>query len=231
METEGLTEREALRADWVRRVPGWYSPWAHLAFTSGVGLGLAILALASTRGLRPWQLLFIPLVWLFSNATEWRAHRDLLHREQRWARPLFVQHTVQHHRLYRTDDMAIRSSRELRMVLIPAFGILLIFAITLPVAALLWAVGQPNLAALWIATTMGYVVSYEWLHLSYHLPPHGPLGGSRLLRRLGRHHAVHHAPERMQRWNLNVTVPLCDLLFGTLYREERADPAVERTAP
>ena len=32
------------------------------------------------------------------------------------------------------------------------------------------------------------------------------------------HHAVHHTPELMQRWNFNVTVPLWDWVRGTIYK-------------
>ncbi|MHB1845137.1 MAG: sterol desaturase family protein [Deltaproteobacteria bacterium] len=220
MAGDRAVEREALRAEWAARVPRWYSPFAHLAFTSVVGLGLAALAVASIRTLRLWELAAVPAIWVFANAVEWRAHRDLLHRETAWAKPLFIQHTLQHHRIYWMDDMSIRSRRELRMVLIPAFGIVLIALITLPMAALLWGAGEHNLAALWTATTMGYVVSYEWLHLSYHLPRDGFIGRRALIRRLARHHAIHHSPERMQRWNLNVTVPLWDFVRGTLWRGE-----------
>jgi sterol desaturase/sphingolipid hydroxylase (fatty acid hydroxylase superfamily) len=38
------------------------------------------------------------------------------------------------------------------------------------------------------------------------------------VRALRRHHAVHHDPELMQRWNFNVTVPLWDLVRGTIHR-------------
>ena len=69
------------------------------------------------------------------------------------------------------------------------------------------------------ATAIGYAVSYEWLHLSYHLPHDHPVGRSRLIRALRRHHAIHHDPRLMQRWNLNVTVPLWDVVMGTTVAE------------
>jgi len=44
------------------------------------------------------------------------------------------------------------------------------------------------------------------------------VGRSRLIRWLRRTHAMHHTPELMQKWNFNVTVPLADVVLGTLYR-------------
>ena len=72
------------------------------------------------------------------------------------------------------DDMAMRSRDEFRLVLIPFYGILAIFLTTSPVTVALWAWASPNVALLWVATTMGYVVAYEWLHLSYHVPADSP---------------------------------------------------------
>jgi hypothetical protein len=115
------------------------------------------------------------------------------------------------------DDMAMRSSREFRLVLIPAYGIIAIFVTTLPITGALW-LWSPNLAALFVASSMGYVVAYEWLHLAYHLPADSPIGRSRLIGWLRCHHAMHHTPELMQRWNFNVTVPLADWVLGTIYR-------------
>ena len=71
-------------------------------------------------------------------------------------------------------------------------------------------------ACLYAATGIAYAVSYEWLHLSYHLPHDHPVGRSRLIRGLRRHHAIHHDPRLMQRWNLNVTVPLWDVVMRTV---------------
>jgi hypothetical protein len=213
-------DREALRAEWVARIPRWYNPWAHLATTTALGAGFCALALTQIHGLAARELWILPATWIFANACEWRAHRDLLHRLTFYSKPLFTRHTLQHHRLYLTQDMEIRSSRELRLVLLPSFAIVLILAVTLPIAAALWLAGQRNLAALFIVMTQAYVVSYEWFHLSYHLPRDGFVGRLWLVRKLGQHHAIHHSPERMNRWNLNVNVPLWDWVRGTIYHGE-----------
>ncbi|MHB8417159.1 MAG: fatty acid hydroxylase [Myxococcales bacterium] len=226
---EGKADRDGLRAEWVGRIPRWYSPWAHIGATTLLGGGLALAALLSIHGLRPAQLLIVPLVFVIANASEWRAHRDLLHKDQPWAKAIYVQHTIQHHRLYLTHDMEIRSPRELHLVLIPSYGIVLIFAVTLPLILSLWLLGQHNLAALFVITTQLYVVSYEWLHLTYHLPRESFLGRRWLVRKLGRHHAIHHSPERMSRWNMNVTLPLWDWVRGTIWRGELAEAAETRS--
>jgi hypothetical protein len=113
----------------------------------------------------------VPAALALLNAGEWRIHRDLLHRRTPPLRLLYDRHTPHHHMIFVTDDMAIRSPRVFRLVLIPFYGVLAAGLATLPI----------------------------------------PL-------RLRRHHAVHQAPELMQKWNFNVTLPLWDLVRGTVYR-------------
>ena len=215
-------ERDAFRATLLARQPGWYSPWAHLAFPSLIGVGTIALCVAMLQRTTALQLLTIPVVWLLSNLVEWRAHRDLLHR--RVPIPglsvLYDRHTPEHHRVFVTEDMAMRSRREFRLVLIPFYGVLAVIVLDAPFAFLLWRLDMANVALLFIATSAAYVVGYEWLHLAYHLPDDSRVGRLRLVRVLRRHHAIHHAPELMQQWNFNVTVPLWDWIRGTTFHGE-----------
>jgi sterol desaturase/sphingolipid hydroxylase (fatty acid hydroxylase superfamily) len=226
-------DRDRLRAELTGRIPGWYSPWMHLLVPSLFGLGIFAGCMILLRDVRVWDLAAVPLTWLAANIGEWRAHRYLLHRRTRWATVLYDRHTPEHHMLYVTDDMTMRSRREFRLVLIPAYGIMLIFVVTLLPAALMWLGGLRNVALLFVATEMAYVLSYEWLHLAYHLPPESFFGRIGFIRRLRRFHAIHHDPALMQRWNFNVTVPLWDVVKGTLVASvdearERDTGAVER---
>ncbi len=213
--------REEFRAELLARIPRWYSPWAHLAFPTLVGIAVAALAISRIERLTAWQLLFVPVFLAIGNAIEWHAHRGLLHRRVRFLEVLYVRHTPQHHAIFVADDMAIRDPRELKLVLLPAYGVLAILAVTSPITILL-AWWQPNVAALWVASAVLYLLTYEWLHLAYHLPPESRIGRSSALAVLRRHHQLHHATHLMQRWNFNVTVPLWDHVRGTVYRPSGA---------
>ena len=173
---------------------------------------------------RPSPLVFltIPAVLLLVNFIEWHIHRNILHRRSWPLEELFWRHTPEHHVIFVCDDMAMRSRVEFRLVLIPFYGIVAIFLTTLPVAAGIWASGSPNVALLWVASNMTYVVAYEWLHLAYHLPETSLIGRSRAIRWLRRHHAKHHTPELMQKWNFNVTVPVADWALRTTHPDTRA---------
>jgi hypothetical protein len=202
-----VEERVALRKSLIDATPSWYSPWAHI-----VQLSL-------------WELLAIPVFYALNNIGEWWAHKHLLHRRH-WAAPvLYDQHTPGHHMVYVTDDMAMCDRREFRLVLIPAYGILLIFLANLVPTLALWFAGLHNVALLFTATTMAFVLTYEWLHLAYHLPTSQPIGRMRVIAWLRHHHAVHHDPKLMQRWNFNVTVPFWDWVCRTMVKsaEEAKD--------
>ena len=219
MGSDPARRRRELRERLVEEIPRWYSPWLHLALPSVFGLSVMAICISALREVTWWQVVpTVTLTYLVANASEWRAHRDLLHHRNRFAPVLYDRHTPEHHQLYVYEDMAIRDPRELRLVLIPAYGILIIFVGVAIPAAGMWLAGWRNVALVFVATEMAYVLSYEWLHLAYHLPEDSLLGRSRLIRRLRRHHAIHHDPRLMQRCNFNVTVPLWDWVRGTLRR-------------
>jgi len=219
--TQPLSRRDRVRADANAKASRWYNPWVHLAFPSLVGLGMIALAAALLQKPTPLELLTVPFVFVLVNFNEWHIHRNVLHRRTWPLEVLFWRHTPEHHVIFVRGDMAMRDTREFRLVLIPFYGILAIFVTTLPITALLWTFVSHNVALLWVATTMGYVVAYEWLHLSYHLPATSRIGQSRLIRWLRLHHGHHHTPELMQRWNFNVTIPLADWVLGTTHPDTR----------
>lgn len=206
------------RARMMATVPGWYNPALHMATPN---VFFAVVAWAVYHRLGPlawWHWLVIPATFMFANAVEWWAHTYLLHRRQAWAAPLYDQHTPIHHRMFQTETMAVHHWKEMRYVMIPAFGIFLIFVATIPVYLGFRALGQENVGLLYLGTAVGYVVVYEWLHFSYHLPEDSFIGKRGLIQFLKRHHAVHHDPRLMAKWNMNVSLPLWDWILGTSYR-------------
>jgi hypothetical protein len=226
--TQPLSKRDKVRTAALARIPWWYSPVGHLAFPSAIGLGMIATAVAVLDHPTGLELLTVPLVLLLINVNEWHIHRNILHRRTWPLEVLFWRHTPEHHVIFVRDDMAMRQRREFRLVLIPFYGIIAIFFTTLPITTALWFLVSHNVALFWVASTMGYTVAYEWLHLSYHLPATNPIGRSVLIRFLKRHHAMHHTPELMQRWNFNVTVPFADWLLRTTYRGPLPDRAEAR---
>jgi hypothetical protein len=209
------------RAAVVATIPRRYSPAFHLLVPSVLGLGVLATAIALLEALRPIELLTVPITLVAGFGFEWRAHKDMLHRRLPLLGELYERHELQHHVIYTYDDMELRSARELRLILMPAYAIVLVFAGTLPLAFGVAALINRNTALLFTATSMVFFLAYEWLHMAYHLPAQSPAYRLPLLRRLRELHRRHHDPRLMKRWNFNVTIPLFDLLHGTLWSPER----------
>ena len=213
-------------------IPRWYNPYMHLAGTTGVGLlTLCVGSLAMVRHLRAIELLLVPAIFLLSNAVEWQSHRDVLHRRVWPVRELYERHTPIHHTVYQYDSMAMRSVREMRLVLIPASEASSASSRSrrpsptsspAPAHAEL-RVDRPR------ATSGVYVVAYELTHLAYHMPEDSFVGRLHLVQVLREHHRRHHHPALMQKWNFNVTVPIFDWVHRTLAPEEVVARAVARS--
>ncbi len=213
-----MADSEAFRQTMLRAVPRWYSPWGHLAGTAGVGLVALGTSLFNIEKLALVELVTIPVVLLLANLFEWHVHKNLMHRRSRLMPVLYDRHTPEHHRIFLHDDMAIRSARELRLVLIPAMGVLGIVLSAVPAALLAGLLITPNVGWLVLSSSAFCVVGYELTHLCYHLPERSFIYRFRLVRALREQHARHHDPRLMQRFNFNVTFPLGDAIFGTLAR-------------
>lgn len=202
---------EALR----NSIPARYSPIAHFACTVGFCTAAVSLGLVGINGLRWYEFLLIPPSLVFLNIFEWWAHRRVMHSTGILGF-LYRTHTLEHHRLYRWGDMGIRSWREVYYVLIPLRAIVGMVLTTSALIALIGLLISANAAWLFLMMVSVYVLAYEVTHLIYHLNDDHVLRRSRLVRRLAEHHARHHDPKLMQRWNFNITFPLADTVFGTV---------------
>jgi hypothetical protein len=199
-----------------------YSGRAHFAFTSIVSISIIAFSISGLHALHPLEWLTIPLTFLFANIVEYRAHKGVMHHRTRGFGLVFERHTPSHHGFYTHRAMAAESARDYYMVLFPPILIIFFFGLfALPVGALLAWLTNPNIARLFVATAVGYYLTYEWLHFSYHLPAQSWIGRRHLIRVLRAHHTLHHDRALMQKHNFNITFPICDALFGTTYRGPR----------
>mgnify|MGYP002385607763 CR=1 FL=1 len=201
-----------------------YSGRLHLASTSLASLLAIGLCAHAAPHPRPLEWLTVPLAFLFANLVEYAAHRGPMHHRARpdffLTRLLYQRHALSHHRFYTDEAMTVEEPRDYQMVLFPpAVVFLFIGGVAVPVLLALRLLVSANVGFLFGATAVGYFLTYEWLHLAYHLPPESWVGRLPFLARLRRHHTAHHDPRRMQRFHFNITFPITDALFGTTYRD------------
>jgi len=219
IEQQDADARRNKRARLLR--PGFSLPRHLAAFatlaSAGIALGVWLL-----RWAQPSDLWIVPAYLLVANVVEYLMHRFLMHRPL-WPRTLYRGHTLGHHRAFQHESMEIDAWRELELVMMPWFSIVLFFVATAPIVALCaWALGQ-GAAGLLVLTAVGSFVLYEGIHALYHfpLPVLERLGllGNPVFAFLYRHHRHHHRLARMRRVNFNISSPLSDRLFGTLETE------------
>lgn len=215
-----LERRDKVRAQSLAEIPWWYSPYGHLASTTGIGLvvlAVSVWFLAHGQVSVRWtDVLVVPFVIVLANYFEWRVHKYVLHKRFWPFEVIYDKHTPMHHMIYVEEDMALRSKQEFRLVLIPAAGVLGIVIGAAPVAIAISRFWSSAAGWLFLLTASLFMVSYEVLHLCYHAPADSFIGRRKVIQYLRAHHAKHHDPRYMQRYNFNVTVPLFDWIMGTM---------------
>lgn len=200
-----------------------YRGLAHFALTASVSLGVIAWALSRLGQVQPLEWLTVPLTFVVANAAEYFGHRGPMHHRTRGLGLVFQRHTLEHHRFFTHETMAAGSTRDYKAVLFPPVMLLFFLGgIATPLGLLVFLLATPNAGWLFVATAVGYFLSYECLHLAYHLPESHPLSRLPLLARLRRHHLVHHNPQLMSRYHFNISFPLFDRLLGTQWRPEVA---------
>jgi sterol desaturase/sphingolipid hydroxylase (fatty acid hydroxylase superfamily) len=201
--------------------PG-FSVVRHLAAFGALSVATCGLALWLAQAARLADLWIVPAYLLAANVSEYLVHRLLMHRPL-WPRTLYRNHTLGHHRAFHHDSMEIGSWRELDLVMMPWFSLLLFFISMAPVAALVARTLGRGAAGLLLLTAVISFVTYEGLHALYHVPGTTlrrlGLAENRVFRLLYDHHRHHHRLTRMRWTNFNISMPLSDRLFGTLETE------------
>ena len=193
----------------------------HLAMVIGFSLLVAAVSLAMLDAVQPAEWLTIPLTFLYCNLAEYLGHRGPMHNKMRFLTGIFRRHTVEHHSFFTDEAICFDTPRDYRAVLFPPILLVFFFGLfAVPVGALLYAFVSPNVGFLFVATAILYYLNYELFHFSYHVDPQSRLGRLPLIRRLRRNHVRHHDKALMTRCNFNITYPICDRLFGTLYRDD-----------
>ena len=212
------TARQAFRE---RRIGPRYSGPLHLATTVGVSLSIATLCALMLEQVALLEWLTIPLTFLYANVSEYLGHRGPMHHKTRFLTKVFERHSIEHHSFFTDEAATFDSSKDYKAVLFPP--ILLIFFIggfAIPVGAILYFLVSPNVCFLFVLTAVLYFLNYELLHFAYHSDPGSWLSRLPYMDRLRRHHITHHNRQLMTRYNFNITYPICDRIFGTVYRHE-----------
>ena len=201
--------------------PG-YRGQNHLALIVTICLSVCVFSGLSLREVQPLEWLTIPLTFLYANLAEYLGHRFVMHRRRPLLGLVYERHTRQHHRFFTDRAMQMENLNDLRAILFPPVLLIFFFtAFALPAGLLLAWLFSANVAWLFVMTAIAYYLSYEVLHLSYHLPLNSRVLKIPGMMRLRELHLSHHDPKVMSHANFNITWPICDWLFRTRVAAEK----------
>ncbi|MDF9773611.1 sterol desaturase/SRPBCC family protein [Pseudomonas baetica] len=216
--TEGFRRR--YRAD----IHPLYNPWLHGAFVLLFGVLAISVFWSDVHQVRPAQWLAVPVTLLLFNLGVYMVHRHLGHHRKSFARLFYVRHAGDHHSFFTPGHMTYDSARDWRVILFPAWLIVLhTLAVALPLWWLLKHIDTNVAGLVGGLLVLGYL-AYEVFHACEHLPPRNPITRLPWIRQMRRLHELHHRRELMQERNFNIVFPLMDYLFGTLYWEPEPVP-------
>jgi sterol desaturase/sphingolipid hydroxylase (fatty acid hydroxylase superfamily) len=198
------------------RIQSWYAGPTHfLGCNLMLGsMAAGLIALNPHWGLAAWCM--VPVAFIYSNLMEYWAHRIPLHVPTPGIKQAYKAHGIQHHRFYTAEHMAADTPRDWHVVLFHPISYLgFIIFLGGPPGLVLWATLGASAGLAFEATALLYFLTYEWMHLIYHLPTTSRLGRIPGMARLREHHLKHHDMRLMSKWNFNITFPIFDRVFGT----------------
>ncbi len=220
MSQPGVIEARAAFRE--RHVSPGYSGRLHLATTITISLSVTLCCILMLENIRPLEWLTVPMTFVYANLSEYFGHRGPMHQKKRFLSAVFQRHSVEHHAFFTDETATFDSTRDYKAVLFPP--VLLLFFIgcfAIPVGMVLYFLISSNVAFIFVLTSVLYFLNYELLHFAYHSDPQSWIGRLPLMRRLRQHHIRHHNRQLMTRYNFNITYPLCDYLFGTVYKDKK----------
>lgn len=214
---------EAFRHRYRAAISPLYNPWLHGAFVLSFGIVAIALFWSRVHQVTALEWLAVPLTLLLFNVGVYGVHRHLGHHKKGFARLFYARHAGDHHSFFAPGSMAYDSARDWRVILFPAWLIVVhTLLISLPIWWLLQLVDRNVAGLVGGCLVLGYL-AYEVFHACEHLPSNNPLTRWPWIRQMRRLHELHHRRELMQERNFNIVFPLTDYLFGTLYWEPEPD--------
>lgn len=210
-------KQRAFRAEYRRRIIGWYNGWLHVAVIGVIGIASMYVFITNIENPVWWEWLTIPVVFVLCNVFEWFLHLHVMHRPTRipGMRAIYQRHTINHHQFFTEQEMRFADHWDWRVTFFPPFALVVFILMSIPPALLLGWLISPNVGWLVMCSTSGMYLIYEFMHFCCHVSDNWFLRYCPFLNTIRRHHTAHHEQSIMMERNMNLTFPISDWLFGT----------------
>lgn len=201
-----------------------YSGIAHFLFTTLSCFLVVSVCIYFLKDVKWQEWLVVPMTFIYANFVEYIGHKGPLHHRKKALKKVFKRHTLEHHVFFTEEQMECASTKDFKIILFPPVLLLFfLFAFAIPVAVFIFLVWSQNAGLLFLGTTLGYFLNYEWLHLSYHLPNDHFISKLPMIRSFRKLHQTHHNPALMTTYNFNISYPIFDKLLGTYFMKKKVN--------
>jgi hypothetical protein len=130
-------------------------------------------------------------------------------------RAVYERHTLNHHQFFTDEEMRFRDHKDWRVTVFPPYALVVFILMSLPAGVVLGHAFSPNVGWLFMCTTTGMYLIYEFMHFCCHVDENWFVRHCPFVNTLRRHHTAHHNARLMMETNMNLTFPIADWLFGT----------------
>lgn len=167
-----------------------------------------------------WNAISFLCCAVWCSFAEFILHKFLMHRDGILSFPYELHGGPKgHHAIFRADETYHAQNQGMKehVTFVPRDYALLLLA-NLPLWAVAeWACGRPVMAGCFLST-FSYLAVFDLLHWRWHVPSDTWFQRTRLFMWAKERHRIHHGDHGK---NLNLIIPLADLLFGTFASPSR----------
>jgi hypothetical protein len=213
-----MQDRQAgFRREYRSRIAGWYNGFVHVVVIYSIGIASFYIYIQHIENVQAWEWLTIPAVFLLCNIFEWFLHKYVMHRpiDVKGLRAIYERHTLNHHQFFTDNEMRFRDHKDWRVTFFPPYALVVFILMSIPGALILGWLLTANVGLLFICTTTGMYLIYEFMHFCCHVDENWFVRWCPFVNTLRRHHTAHHNSGLMMERNMNLTFPIADWLFGT----------------
>jgi hypothetical protein len=213
-----ISERQKdYRAVYRSRIMGFYDGYLHIAIIYAMGAAAFYIYLQHIQSPTLLEWLTVPIAFLFTNVFEWFVHKYVMHRPVniKGLRAVYERHTLNHHQFFTDEEMRFRDHKDWRVTVFPPYALVVFILMSLPAGVVLGHAFSPNVGWLFMCTTTGMYLIYEFMHFCCHVDENWFVRHCPFVNTLRRHHTAHHNARLMMETNMNLTFPIADWFFGT----------------
>src|SRR5665213_3159459 len=205
------------RNEYRSRIIGWYDGYFHIVIVYAMGAAAFYIYVEHIHDVTALEWLTVPLTFLFINLFEWAVHKYIMHRPVniKGLRAIYERHTLNHHQFFTDNEMRFRDHKDWRVTVFPPYALVVFILMSIPPAAILGTALSANVGWLFMSTTTGMYLIYEFMHFCCHVDENVFVRHCPFVNTLRRHHTAHHNAKLMMEVNMNLTFPIADWLFGT----------------